>query len=161
MITASAGSCPSPSEQSAVQISSLLSCQTERTQVSTIQWPLNCWVVVLPAQRASSGPPNLPSLCRVLGPDGDQESVLQDSVGQGSVKEKSTLLSHQSTRPLIIPDTLHNAWGSKQPATKKLIDSWLFENHSKAAERANTETTWQKLISSVWNNQDEISLMAF
>lgn len=64
---------------------------------------LSCGAASSKSILCATKPP--PSLCRVLGPDADQENVLQDSVGQGSVKEKTAPLLHPWARPLIIPDT--------------------------------------------------------
>lgn len=63
MITASTGSCPNPSEQSAVQISSLLSCLTERKRRNTVRWSLSAelWRCQLKEQLLSRQPsPNVP-----------------------------------------------------------------------------------------------------
>lgn len=81
MITASTGSCPSPSEQSAVQISSLLSFLTERRQENTVVAikSLSCGA----ARSESSLRPRKALLTArmVLGSKVDRGAVLQDFVG--------------------------------------------------------------------------------
>lgn len=92
MITASTGSCPSPSEQSAVQISSLLSFLTERRQENTVVAikSLSCGA----ASSESSLRPRKALLTSrmVLGSKVDRGAVLQDFVGSQPPHDGNNLL---------------------------------------------------------------------
>lgn len=87
MITASTGSCPNPSEQSAVQISSLLSCLTERKQRNTVRRSLSAelWRCQLKEQLPSRQPsPNVPWSLDLMQTRGLSFRPLK---GQGTVME--------------------------------------------------------------------------
>lgn len=103
VITAPTGSCPSPSEQSAVQISSLLSFLTERRQENTVVAikSLSCGA----ASSESSLRPRKALLTSrmVLGSKVNRRAVLQDFVGSrppsprdGNNSPRCSILQHHS-----------------------------------------------------------------
>lgn len=102
MITASIGSCPSPSEQSAVQISSLLSFLTERRQENTVVAIKSLSCSAASSESSLRARKALLTSRMVLGSKVDHGAVLQDLVGScppphdGNNSPWCSILEHRS-----------------------------------------------------------------